>query len=124
MEAQIELLQIFRKISLWNVLKILHINFHRASVTRNIVDDAPKLGSLFSYGVSIHFFGVKNAIFWEATVEAQIDFLEIFRKTPLGNVLKMLHINFHRASVTRNIVDDVPTLGNYFHMGFPFNFSA
>ena len=51
-------------------------------------------------------------------MEAQIEFLQIFRKNSLGNVLKILHINFHRASVTRNLVDDAPILGHYFLMGF------
>ena len=45
-------------------------------------------------------------------MEAQIEFLQFFRKTPVGNVLKMLQTDFHRGPTTRNMVDDVPKLGH------------
>ena len=121
-EPKIKFLQIFRKSLLENVLEMLQTDFHQASITRNMIDDVPKLGYYFLMGFQFIYFCVKKASFWEAPVESQIEFLQIFRKTPLGNVFKMLQTAFNRATISRNMVDDVPKLGYYFLMGFPFIF--
>ena len=101
---------------------MLQTDFHQASITINMIDDVPKLGYYFLMGFPFIYFCVKKASFWEAPVECQIEFLPVFQKNPLGNVLNMLQTAFHRAAITRNMVDEVPKLGYYFRMGFPFIF--
>ena len=106
-ELQIDFPQMLRETPLGNVLKMLLSDFHWDPTTITVFDDVPKLDPYLPTGFPF-IFQRKIASFWEAAVEPQIDFSQIFRKTPLGNVLKMLQTNFHWAPTTGNMLGDVP----------------